>query len=102
MPAEVTVVSAHRTPDRMLDYARGAAGRGIQVQLGSMIHACLRVPEWVCGCMCKSSGLDATCGRTALVQHCEGAAFYCLKEQRRLLWLCVPLQPGLTDFRSRS
>ncbi|WP_308166450.1 5-(carboxyamino)imidazole ribonucleotide mutase [Nocardia albiluteola] len=28
---EVGVVSAHRTPQRMLDYARGAAGRGIQV-----------------------------------------------------------------------
>ena len=28
---EVGVVSAHRTPERMLDYARGAAGRGIAV-----------------------------------------------------------------------
>ena len=28
---EVGVVSAHRTPGRMLDYARGAAGRGIEV-----------------------------------------------------------------------
>jgi 5-(carboxyamino)imidazole ribonucleotide mutase len=28
---EVGVVSAHRTPGRMLDYAQGAAGRGIQV-----------------------------------------------------------------------
>lgn len=28
---EITVVSAHRTPDRMFDYARGAAGRGIKV-----------------------------------------------------------------------
>ncbi|WP_172650463.1 5-(carboxyamino)imidazole ribonucleotide mutase [Rhodococcus opacus] len=28
---EVGVVSAHRTPQRMLDYARDAAGRGIQV-----------------------------------------------------------------------
>ena len=28
---EMTVVSAHRTPDRMLDYARGAAERGIGV-----------------------------------------------------------------------
>lgn len=28
---EVGVVSAHRTPARMLDYARGAADRGIQV-----------------------------------------------------------------------
>ena len=31
VPFEVGVVSAHRTPGRMLDYARGAAGRGIQV-----------------------------------------------------------------------
>lgn len=28
---EVGVVSAHRTPQRMLDYARDAAGRGIKV-----------------------------------------------------------------------
>ncbi|HJT03709.1 MAG TPA: 5-(carboxyamino)imidazole ribonucleotide mutase [Pseudonocardiaceae bacterium] len=28
---EVSVVSAHRTPDRMLDYARNAAGRGLKV-----------------------------------------------------------------------
>ena len=33
VPAEVTVVSAHRTPDRMLDYARSAAKRGIQVHI---------------------------------------------------------------------
>lgn len=31
IPFEVGVVSAHRTPDRMLDYARRAAGRGIEV-----------------------------------------------------------------------
>ena len=30
---EVTVVSAHRTPDRMLEYARSAHTRGIQVYL---------------------------------------------------------------------
>ena len=28
---EVTVVSAHRTPDRLFDYAKNAAGRGVQV-----------------------------------------------------------------------
>lgn len=28
---EVTVVSAHRTPDRMVAYAKGAAGRGLKV-----------------------------------------------------------------------
>lgn len=31
VPAEVAVVSAHRTPARMLDYAGGAAGRGLRV-----------------------------------------------------------------------
>jgi len=28
---EMTVVSAHRTPERMVEYAKGAAGRGIRV-----------------------------------------------------------------------
>jgi 5-(carboxyamino)imidazole ribonucleotide mutase len=31
VPYEVGVVSAHRTPARMLDYAQGAADRGIEV-----------------------------------------------------------------------
>jgi 5-(carboxyamino)imidazole ribonucleotide mutase len=28
---ELTIVSAHRTPDRMFEYAKSAAGRGLQV-----------------------------------------------------------------------
>lgn len=31
VPFEVGVVSAHRTPERMLSYAQGAAGRGLEV-----------------------------------------------------------------------
>ncbi|MDA3872591.1 MAG: 5-(carboxyamino)imidazole ribonucleotide mutase [Kiritimatiellae bacterium] len=31
VPIEVTVVSAHRTPDRLFEYAKSAEGRGIQV-----------------------------------------------------------------------
>lgn len=31
VPHETRVVSAHRTPDRMVDYAKTAAGRGIKV-----------------------------------------------------------------------
>ncbi|RUQ08899.1 5-(carboxyamino)imidazole ribonucleotide mutase [Curtobacterium sp. HSID17257] len=31
VPFEADVVSAHRTPDKMVRYARGAAGRGIRV-----------------------------------------------------------------------
>lgn len=31
VPHETRVVSAHRTPDRLYDYAKGAAGRGLKV-----------------------------------------------------------------------
>ena len=31
IPYEMTVVSAHRTPERMMEYAKGAAARGIKV-----------------------------------------------------------------------
>lgn len=31
IPYELTIVSAHRTPERMFDYAKSAADRGIQV-----------------------------------------------------------------------
>lgn len=31
VPFEITVVSAHRTPDRMFEYAKGAAHRGLKV-----------------------------------------------------------------------
>ena len=31
IPYELTIVSAHRTPDRLAEYAKNAAGRGIKV-----------------------------------------------------------------------
>jgi 5-(carboxyamino)imidazole ribonucleotide mutase len=31
VPFEISVVSAHRTPERMFDYAKSAAGRGLKV-----------------------------------------------------------------------
>ena len=31
VPAEMAIVSAHRTPDKLYDYARGAEGRGLRV-----------------------------------------------------------------------
>ena len=42
VPFEVGVVSAHRTPERMLDYAKTAAGRGIQVIIAGAGGAALR------------------------------------------------------------
>lgn len=31
IPHEITIVSAHRTPDRMLEYAKSAEGKGLKV-----------------------------------------------------------------------
>lgn len=31
VPYEITIVSAHRTPERMIDYAKSARGRGLKV-----------------------------------------------------------------------
>ena len=37
VPIEVTVVSAHRTPDRLFDYARNAADRGLEVVIAGAV-----------------------------------------------------------------
>ncbi|MFZ9503590.1 MAG: 5-(carboxyamino)imidazole ribonucleotide mutase [Cyclobacteriaceae bacterium] len=62
VPCEVTVVSAHRTPARMVDYATSARQRGIQViiagaggaaHLPGMVASCTPLP--VIGVPVKSS-----------------------------------------------
>ena len=62
VPCEVTVVSAHRTPGRMVDYATGAQARGIKViiagaggaaHLPGMVASCTPLP--VIGVPVKSS-----------------------------------------------
>jgi 5-(carboxyamino)imidazole ribonucleotide mutase len=69
IPFEVGVVSAHRTPGRMLDYSRGAADRGIEViiagaggaaQLPGMVASATPLP--VIGVpvpLAKLDGLDS-------------------------------------------
>ena len=42
---ELTIVSAHRTPDRMMQYARSAAERGLQVIIAGAGGA-LTCPAW--------------------------------------------------------
>lgn len=66
---ETRIVSAHRTPDRLVDYARGAAERGLEViiagaggaaHLPGMVAAMTRLP--VLGVPVQSatlSGLDS-------------------------------------------
>lgn len=72
---EVRIVSAHRTPDRMADYAKSAAGRGLQAiiagaggaaHLPGMIAAMTRVP--VLGVPVQSAALAGMDSLLSIVQ----------------------------------
>lgn len=78
---EVTVVSAHRTPERMFDYARGAHSRGVQViiagaggaaHLPGMVAAMTPLP--VIGVPVKPAGahLDGVDALLSIVQMPRG------------------------------
>lgn len=77
--SEITVVSAHRTPERMFEYARSASGRGIQVliagaggsaHLPGMIAALTPLP--VIGVPVKSSQLAGLDSLLSVVQMPPG------------------------------
>ncbi len=72
---EVKVVSAHRTPDRLYDYARGARGKGLQViiagaggaaHLPGMAAAMTSLP--VLGVPVKSKALHGVDSLLSIVQ----------------------------------
>lgn len=75
VPFELTIVSAHRTPERMTQYAQEAAGRGIQViiagaggaaHLPGMVAAMTPLP--VIGVPVKSSSLSGLDSLLSIVQ----------------------------------
>ncbi len=79
VPFEVGVVSAHRTPGRMLEYARGAAGRGIEVviagaggaaHLPGMVASATTLP--VIGVPVPLAGLDGMDSLLSIVQMPAG------------------------------
>ena len=79
VPHEVTIVSAHRTPDRMYDYARGAGARGIKViiagaggaaHLPGMVAALTPLP--VIGVPVKASSLEGLDSLLSIVQMPRG------------------------------
>ncbi len=81
VPFEAEVVSAHRTPDRLFEYAEQARDRGIQViiagaggaaHLPGMCAAKTDLP--VLGVPVKSSILN---GVDSLLIHCANASRYC-------------------------
>ncbi len=76
---ETTVVSAHRTPDRMFTYAREAASRGIQVivagaggaaHLPGMVAALTELP--VIGVPVRGSNLEGLDSLLSIVQMPRG------------------------------
>jgi 5-(carboxyamino)imidazole ribonucleotide mutase len=75
VPHECKVVSAHRTPERLYDYARGAAGRGLKViiagaggaaHLPGMAAAMTRLP--VLGVPVESKALKGMDSLLSIVQ----------------------------------
>jgi phosphoribosylaminoimidazole carboxylase len=75
VPYELTIVSAHRTPSRMVEYARGAAPRGIRAivagaggaaHLPGMVAALTPLP--VIGVPVKGSTLDGVDSLHSIVQ----------------------------------
>ena len=74
-PHECKVVSAHRTPDRLVDYAKSAAGRGLQViiagaggaaHLPGMTASMTRLP--VLGVPVQSAALSGMDSLLSIVQ----------------------------------
>lgn len=75
VPFELTIVSAHRTPDRLVEYARSAATRGLRViiagaggaaHLPGMVAAMTALP--VIGVPVKGSSLDGVDSLHSIVQ----------------------------------
>lgn len=76
---ELTIVSAHRTPERMVDYAKGAAGRGIDAiiagaggaaHLPGMVASLTPLP--VIGVPVKLSSLSGLDSLLSIVQMPKG------------------------------
>ena len=75
IPYELTIVSAHRTPDRLVQYSRSAASRGLRVviagaggaaHLPGMVAAMTALP--VIGVPVKGSSLDGVDSLHSIVQ----------------------------------
>lgn len=79
IPYEMTIVSAHRTPDRLFEYARSAADRGLRViiagaggaaHLPGMVAALTPLP--VIGVPVKTTALDGQDSLLSIVQMPTG------------------------------
>lgn len=85
VPYEMTIVSAHRTPRRLYEYAEGAADRGLKVvvagaggaaHLPGMVAAITPLP--VIGVPVKSSALSGQDSLLSIVQMPGGVPVACV------------------------
>jgi 5-(carboxyamino)imidazole ribonucleotide mutase len=121
VPHEVGVVSAHRTPDLLFEYAEGAAARGLRAviagaggaaHLPGMLAAKTTVP--VLGVPVRSSALSGTDSLLSIVQMPRGipvatfaigeagAANAALFAVAMLGLTDEGLRDGLVEFRARQ
>ncbi|BDX33860.1 N5-carboxyaminoimidazole ribonucleotide mutase [Mycobacterium antarcticum] len=110
VPFEVGVVSAHRTPARMLDYAKSAAGRGLEViiagaggaaHLPGMVAAATPLP--VIGVPVPLARLDGLDSLLSIVQMPAGVpvATVSIGGARNAGLLAVRIL-GATDLKLRT
>lgn len=90
IPYELTIVSAHRTPDRLVEYSRSAASRGLRTivagaggaaHLPGMVAAMTALP--VIGVPVKGSSLDGVDSLHSIVQMPVRLAVTSLQDNER-------------------
>ena len=109
IPYELTIVSAHRTTDRLIDYARSASARGLRTiiagaggaaHLPGMVAAMTALP--VIGVPVKGSTLDGVDSLHSIVQMpasgtpiiCASIFSYTFKSQRGIPVATVAINNG--------
>merc|ERR1719197_1194316 len=110
VPYEITIVSAHRTPERMFTYAREASARGLQAiiagaggaaHLPGMVAALTPLP--VIGVPVKSSALSGNDSLLSIVQMPRGVpvATVAIHNAANAGLLAVRML-GMADLRLRN
>jgi len=121
VPFEVEIVSAHRTPDRLMDYAGAAAGRGLEVLIagaGGAAHlpgmAASKTVLPVLGVPVQSQALNGIDSLLSIAQMPAGVPVGCMAigkagainaalQAAAILGNKYPdIQDRLADFRARQ
>lgn len=109
-PFEMTVVSAHRTPDRLVSFARGAADRGVRViiagaggaaHLPGMVAAMTPLP--VIGVPVQTKALHGIDSLLSIVQMPRGVPVATVAiDGARNAGLLALRMIGITDLKIRN